>query len=583
MTSTSLRRHVRSSSACCQRRPATASAATRCPMQGRGSGRRRRRQFLFTKRASHAGNRVIGRTSVPQRARGGFRRREGRSIEGILIRPACFPIRQTPSRPFRPLADRLSARGRCAHGAVQLAVRPPARRGVRPAHRGHRRRALVGRHGHRHPRRPALARPRLGRGARRRRPACAVFPVGAARAVPRRRAQHWWQAGHAYYDFGGPQPAAATARPRTTAPTSGPTTAMPPWPCPPDEVRAAWPPASRMPSAFSCRPARPRFADLVHGPVRFDRAHIEDFVVLRSDGHPTYHLSVVVDDIDMAITHVVRGDDHISNTPKQVLLYEAFGAAGAGVRARAADHGPRQEAAQQAPRRHLGDGVPSGRATCRRRWSTSWRCSAGRRAATTSSSRCDELVARFSLEGISGGNAVFNTEKLDWFNHQHPGPAVRRRADCRGCGRGSSAPACGTTDLERRGAGRGSPRCWRCCVRAASGSASSWSGARPFLVAPTSYDPDGAAKHLTGPGLRAHLEALRGAVCRLAGLRRGRARADAAAGGRVRAGSRPGCSSTPPALAMTGRTVSPGLFEMLRLLGRPDVAARLDRLTASLP
>src|ERR1700733_8637796 len=66
--------------------------------------------------------------------------------------------------------------------------------------------------------------------------------------------------------------------------------------------------------------------DLVHGAIEFDRAELEDFVVLRSDGHPTYHLSVVVDDIEMAITHVVRGDDHISNTPKQILLYEALGA-----------------------------------------------------------------------------------------------------------------------------------------------------------------------------------------------------------------------------------------------------------------
>ena len=68
------------------------------------------------------------------------------------------------------------------------------------------------------------------------------------------------------------------------------------------------------------------FDDLVHGPIAFDNANIEDFVVLRSDGQPTYHLSVVADDIDMEITHVVRGDDHISNTPKQVLLYQAFGA-----------------------------------------------------------------------------------------------------------------------------------------------------------------------------------------------------------------------------------------------------------------
>src|SRR5216684_4997199 len=69
-----------------------------------------------------------------------------------------------------------------------------------------------------------------------------------------------------------------------------------------------------------------RLDDLVHGPIDFDGANIEDFVILRSDGHPTYHLSVVSDDVEMKITHVVRGDDHISNTPKQLLLYRALGA-----------------------------------------------------------------------------------------------------------------------------------------------------------------------------------------------------------------------------------------------------------------
>jgi glutamyl-tRNA synthetase len=63
-----------------------------------------------------------------------------------------------------------------------------------------------------------------------------------------------------------------------------------------------------------------RVDDLIHGPIEFDSANIEDFVILRSDGQPTYQLSVVADDVDMAITHVVRGDDHISNTPKQILL-----------------------------------------------------------------------------------------------------------------------------------------------------------------------------------------------------------------------------------------------------------------------
>src|SRR5687767_8540632 len=69
-----------------------------------------------------------------------------------------------------------------------------------------------------------------------------------------------------------------------------------------------------------------RVEDLVRGVIEFDGAHVEDFVILRSDKHPTYHLSVVADDVDMRITHVVRGDDHISNTPKQLLLYEALGA-----------------------------------------------------------------------------------------------------------------------------------------------------------------------------------------------------------------------------------------------------------------
>ncbi len=67
------------------------------------------------------------------------------------------------------------------------------------------------------------------------------------------------------------------------------------------------------------------FHDLIRGDVQFEGDLIDDFVLLRSDGHPTYHLSVVVDDIDMGITHVARGDDHLSNTPKHLLLFRAFG------------------------------------------------------------------------------------------------------------------------------------------------------------------------------------------------------------------------------------------------------------------
>jgi glutamyl-tRNA synthetase len=65
--------------------------------------------------------------------------------------------------------------------------------------------------------------------------------------------------------------------------------------------------------------------DPVHGAIRFDNADLEDFVILRSDATPVYNMAVVSDDVEMAITHVIRGDDHVSNTPKQILLYRALG------------------------------------------------------------------------------------------------------------------------------------------------------------------------------------------------------------------------------------------------------------------
>lgn len=68
-----------------------------------------------------------------------------------------------------------------------------------------------------------------------------------------------------------------------------------------------------------------KFNDLIHGEIIFKNSEIDDFVLLRSDGSPVYQLAVIVDDYDMGITHVIRGDDHLSNTPKQILLYKALG------------------------------------------------------------------------------------------------------------------------------------------------------------------------------------------------------------------------------------------------------------------
>lgn len=76
---------------------------------------------------------------------------------------------------------------------------------------------------------------------------------------------------------------------------------------------------------FKVPEGKTEFEDIVHGKTTFNNSEIDDFVILRSDGSPVYQIAVVVDDHDMKISHVIRGDDHLSNTPKQILLYEAFG------------------------------------------------------------------------------------------------------------------------------------------------------------------------------------------------------------------------------------------------------------------
>src|SRR5216117_1059972 len=95
--------------------------------------------------------------------------------------------------------------------------------------------------------------------------------------------------------------------------------------CTPQELEAKRE-AQRPAFRFRLDPAgQAEWNDIVRGPVTFQNAVLDDFVLLRSDGLPTYNFACVVDDAAMRITHVIRGDDHISNTPRQLLLYQAFG------------------------------------------------------------------------------------------------------------------------------------------------------------------------------------------------------------------------------------------------------------------
>ena len=167
------------------------------------------------------------------------------------------------------------------------------------------------------------------------------------------------------------------------------------------------------------------FQDAVFGKVEFSNAEIEDFVLLRSDGIPTYHLSVVADDVDMRLTHIIRGADHISNTPKQVLQYRALGAdlpifahvpliLGPDKTRLSKRHG----ATSVISYKQLGI-VPEAfrNFLALLGWTPGSLKDANGKDREVFSS--EELIRLFTLEGISKSNAVFDNDKLAWFNTEY--------------------------------------------------------------------------------------------------------------------------------------------------------------------
>jgi glutamyl-tRNA synthetase len=161
------------------------------------------------------------------------------------------------------------------------------------------------------------------------------------------------------------------------------------------------------------------FDDAVFGKVEFANSELEDFVLLRSDGSPTYHLSVVADDIDLKITHIIRGADHISNTPKQVLLYQALSAPMPTFAHVPLILGPDKT---RLSKRHGATSVMSYRdegivPEAFRNFLAllGWTPAEG----TPEVLGDTELVRLFSLDGISRSNAVFDRVKLDWFNTEY--------------------------------------------------------------------------------------------------------------------------------------------------------------------
>ncbi|MEK6629356.1 MAG: glutamate--tRNA ligase, partial [Acidobacteriota bacterium] len=341
----------------------------------------------------------------------------------------------------------------------------------------------------------------------------------------------------------------------------------------PDEVAVRE--AAKIPRAirFKVPDGITRFHDLVHGEIAFDNANIEDFVALRSDGFPTYHLSVVVDDLDMAISHVVRGDDHISNTPKQVLLYGAFGESvpqfahvplilGPDKRRLSKRHGA-TSVTEYARQGIVPEAMVNFLALL------GWSPGSGNKELFGR----DDLIESFSLEGISSSNAVFNPDKLEWFSAQHIAAMPAEDLACR-------------VEPFLREAGlwldtwAGPDRAWllrlievlRPRVRRLTDLVEK---SRTYLIDTIDLDPEAVAQHLSAPDVTGHLAALREALARVDVFAAQPLEAALRALATER-GVKAGALIHPARVAVTGQSASPGIFDVLALLGRDRTLARLD-------
>ena len=308
--------------------------------------------------------------------------------------------------------------------------------------------------------------------------------------------------------------------------------------------------------------------DVVRGRVAFRNDVLDDFVLLRADGLPTYNFACAVDDHEMEISHVIRGDDHISNTPRQIALYEAFGwkppvfahvsmILGSDGSRLSKRHGATSVAAY----RELGY-LPAGMVNflALLGWSLDDR---------TELFTLAELERVFQLERVSRNPAVFNLEKLEWLNGQH----LKRLSE-------AERTELATAFLAERGfdLSRHPVEWWTALVRALGERVRTLADVerRGAFALHDELETEPAAwaelleKTAVGPRLEQLATALESAPdFSLESLER--ATRDLAAA----QGVKPGELMAAARVALTGRKTAPGLFEVMWLLGR---ARAVDRL-----
>jgi glutamyl-tRNA synthetase len=313
--------------------------------------------------------------------------------------------------------------------------------------------------------------------------------------------------------------------------------------------------------------------DLVKGPISWENSELDDLVILRSDGSPTYHLAVVVDDVDMAISHVIRGDDHVSNTPRQILLYEAMDAPlpqfahvpmilGADKKRLSKRHGATSVMEYQ-EMGYLPEAFVN--ALVRLGWSHGDQEIFSRK----------ELVDFFGLEAVGKGAAVFDPDKLLHLNARYIQDAgIERLMELlppflteRGINLDGQSES-----ILHKALPELTPRA-RTLVELAE-----W--AEPYLVSQPEMDPKAEKKFLK-PENAPILKRVRDMV-QEKGVDDLEAMDNAFRDLAEELGLKLGKVAQPVRVALTGRTFSPGIFEVMAILGQQQVLERLDRALAGL-
>lgn len=313
--------------------------------------------------------------------------------------------------------------------------------------------------------------------------------------------------------------------------------------------------------------------DMVRGPISFPNADVDDLIILRSDGTPIYNLAVVSDDIAQGITEVMRGEDHISNTPKQILLYAALGAAlprfahfpnilGPDGKKLSKRHGATGVSEYQ----HLGilaDAIVNFLALL------GWSPGEDREVMTR-----QELIDHFSIDGLLRKPGVFDLKKLEWMNGQHLAMASATSLEPLLSPLAVDAGLASADDLRDR-------RTWwlhlidLLRIRART-TVEIIHQAVPYFREDFGYADDAVAKQWKDraetkrllSATRDDLTTIAWDATAMESQLRDRAAALGVGAGKL---------FQPLRVALVGQSASPGIFDVLLLLGRDRSLARIDR------